>query len=159
MKKIITLLLLLVTCAFQMDAQTFTVFSVQGQVDSLDNRGKAKSLIREKISVDSATCIKVNEESKVVLIDKANHRLYTINKPVQGPIVQLIYQKECSIKNLSKQYFAYLLKRLTKGEQKRPSPDYMGGTTSVFRGNDSIAHDSLAADSALYQEMRKDSIE
>lgn len=154
MKKILTFLIFLVCCINSIDAQTFTVFSIQGSVDSLDRKGKPSSQIRYKQELDSATCIRVNENSKITFIHKQNHRLYTINKPVKGEIAKLIYQEECSIKNLSKQYLKYLLNRMAHNKQLRASYNYMGRTASSYRGDDP---DSLMCDSTCMDSIWVDS--
>ena len=132
---------------------------IQGVDGSLDHKGKPTSQVYYLQELDSTTCIRVNENSKITFIHKQSHRLYTINKPVEGTIAKLIDQEECSIKNLSKQYLKYLLNRMAHTKQPIPRNNYMARTASTYRGDDadSLTCDSVYMDSINARKMECDS--
>ena len=84
--------------------------------------------------------ISIPENGIIKLLNKQQKKMYTLKAKCQGSIQALIAEQKGSEKNLTKQYFAYILKSLTR---KDTNEIYNSGLTTATYRNDA---DSLLCD-------------
>lgn len=144
-KKIFALTLLVILLALNVSAQTATqemkkdsliVYQVSGQVLNITNP-KMHSAVERKQILSLTDKINLTDNSYVKLLDIQNHKLYTLKDKCSGRIDILLSTQSDNSKNLTKQYFAFILKSLIR---KDTDAMYNSGlTTATFRNdNDSL---------------------
>lgn len=148
MKHILSLLFFFLAFAFTTQAQTYAVYSMQGDVRLVQNKKSVPMQLHQNIQATDNVIVPAT--GKLILLDKSNRKLFTINKPYNGTVSHLIADNtRCSMKNLSKQYLRYLVGQMSgKGVIEKRST-YMDRTASVYRGGDI---DSTATDSTIVVE-------
>ena len=123
-------------------AQAYHVYSVLGKVTTTVG-GKTKS-VTPKMTLTAATTLTVADASRIVLINEQAKQMCTIKGAAKGTVKQLLSGKSATIKTVSPQYIAILMKR-SPGTAGRSS--HMQSAATSFRDLDSlgIAEDSVAA--------------
>ena len=130
--------MVMLSAAAQTDSQSLIVYEVSGNVF---NKSKAQKLaVAKKQFFSFKDRISIPENGFIKLLDKENRKMYTLRNECEGRISELIAKQKDAGKNLTTQYFAYVLKSLTR---KDTDGIYDTGlTTATFR-NDA---DSLLCD-------------
>lgn len=144
---IVTLLLLAASAGAtaQSGSPALVVYDVTGKVTAVDRAKETPVEKRQtfsfsdRISIADGACIK--------LIDKEGRKMYTLRSKGRGKISTLIENQKQAGKNLSSQYFAYVLRSLTRNDTGRIHDT--GLTTGTYR-NDA---DSLLCDIDSLQEV------
>ncbi|MGM9694676.1 MAG: hypothetical protein ACI3YC_06675 [Alloprevotella sp.] len=146
MKKILTLLFLGVLFACPvLQAQTYTVFSLRGDVKIV--KGKSSSGVKLRAELTPETVLSVPTAGRIILLDQAGSKLYTISRPCQGSIKDLIaHDGQVQVKSLSKQYLSYIIRQMSGKGVIETRTCYMDRTASVYRGEE---EDSAAVDTTV----------
>lgn len=151
MKHLLSIIVFLLTFAFTSQAQTYAVFSVRGDVRLVQNKKSAPIKLRQ--CIQASDNVVVPATGKLILLDKANSKLFTINKPYSGAVSQLIADNtRCSMKNLSKQYLRYLIGQMSGKGVIETRTCYMDRTASAYRD---VEMDSTATDSTIVVEENR----
>lgn len=140
-------IILMALFTVSISAQTYHVYSVSGKVTSTVG-GKTKS-VTPKMTMSAATSLTLAEESRIVLINEQAKQMCTIKGSAKGTVKQLLSGKSATIKTVSPQYIAILMKR-NSGVAGRST--HMQSAATSFRDLDSLA---IATDSIS---QNKDSI-
>ena len=91
MKKLLTLLFLgIVFSCSMLQAQSYTVFSLRGEVKTI--KGKSSSDVKLRAELTPETVISVPSSGRIILLDQVGSKLYTISRPCKGSIKELIAQ-------------------------------------------------------------------
>lgn len=142
MKQIVLTLLFVMAAVSGLSAQEdkdmLIVYEVNGMVKTI-NKSKA-ILVKRLDSLSFASKLNIPEEGFIKLIDKKGRKMYTLKNKCSGRISALIENQKQAGKNLSNQYFAYVLRNLTRNDNSRIFNT--GLTTGIYR-NDA---DSLLCD-------------
>ena len=146
MKKLLTLLFFgIVFSCSMLQAQSYTVFSLRSEVKTI--KGKSSSDVKLRAELTPETVISVPTSGRIILLDRAGSKLYTISRPCQGSIKELIAQNgQVQVKSLSKQYLGYILRQMSGKGVIETRTCYMDRTASVYRGE---KEDSTATDSTI----------
>lgn len=148
MKHLLSLLFFLLAFAFTAQAQSYAVFSVRGDVRIVHDKKSTPIKLRQDIQASDRVVVPAT--GKLILLDKANSKLFTINKPYSGTVSQLIADNSrCSMKNLSKQYLRYLIGQMSGKGVIETRTCYMDRTASAYRD---VEMDSTATDSTIVVE-------
>lgn len=151
MKHFLSILFLFLAFAFSAQAQTYAVYSVRGDVRLVQN--KKSSPIEVRQGIQASDKVAVPTSGKLILLDKANSKLFTINKPCNGVVSQLIADNtHCSMKSLSKQYLRYLIGQMSGKGVIETRTCYMDRTASAYRD---VEADSVATDSTIVVEENR----
>lgn len=151
MKHLLSIIVFLLTFAFTSQAQTYAVFSVRGDVRLVQNKKSAPIKLRQ--CIQASDNVVVPATGKLILLDKANSKLFTINKPFSGAVSQLIADNtRCSMKSLSKQYLRYLIGQMSGKGVIETRTCYMDRTASAYRD---VEMDSTATDSTIVVEENR----
>lgn len=151
MKHLLSLLLLLFATTFTAQAQQYDVFSVRGNVCLV--KGKTTMPLKLRQTVVGGTHLIVPSTGKLILLDKSNSKLYTINKPYNGKVAALVADNSrCSVKALSKQYLRYLVNQMAGKGVIETRTCYMDRTASAYRG---MENDSTTTDSTIVVEENR----
>lgn len=141
MRKLFSVLMLLLTttCTFaQQNELPLIVYEVSGKVTTIK---KSRELPIEKKQYFSPNDrIKISENGFVKFLDKEKRMMYTLRNRSQGKISALIESQKQAGKSLTKQYFSYVLRSLTRTDINDVHDT--GLTTGTYR-NDA---DSLLCD-------------
>jgi hypothetical protein len=123
-------------------AQAYHVYSVLGKVTTTVG-GKTKS-VTPKMTLTAATTLTVADASRIVLINEQAKQMCTIKGAAKGNVKQLLSGKSASIKTVSPQYIAILMKR---NPNTAGRSTHMQSAATSFRDLDSlgIAEDSVSA--------------
>lgn len=123
-------------------AQAYHVYSVLGKVTTTVG-GKTKS-VTPKMTLTAATTLTVADASRIVLINEQAKQMCTIKGAAKGNVKQLLSGKSASIKTVSPQYIAILMKR---NPNTAGRSTHMQSAATSFRDLDSlaIAEDSISA--------------
>lgn len=150
MKHILSLIFFFLAFAFTTQAQTYAVYSMQGDIRLVQNKKSVPMQLHQNIQATAN--IIVPATGKLILLDKSNRKLFTINKPYSGIVSHLIADNtRCSMKNLSRQYLRYLVGQMSgKGVIEKRST-YMDRTASAYRD---VEMDSTTTDSAIVVEEK-----
>ena len=140
-------IILLVLFTVSASAQTYQVYTVSGKVTTTVG-GKTKS-VTPKMFLTAATTLTIADASRIVLINEQAKQMCTIKGTAKGTVKQLLSGKSATIKTVSPQYIAILMKR-SSGTTARST--HMQSAATSFRDLDSLA---LATDSIS---QNKDSI-
>ena len=142
MKRFIAILMLTVatiSISAQQNQQTLIVYEVNGKVTSFNNRSKEVP-VEKKQYFSLKDRIKIPENGFSKLLDREQQKMYTLRNKCQGRISALIESQKQAGKSLTKQYFAYVLRSLTRSDT---DPIYNTGLTTGTYRNDA---DSLLCD-------------
>lgn len=131
-------LLITILCNAQDIEPSLIVYEVTGKVKTTAKKGNSDIVKRQMLSLKDK--ISIPENGIIKLLDKQQKKMYTLKAKCQGSIQALIAEQKGSEKNLTKQYFAYILKSLTR---KDTNEIYNSGLTTVTYRNDA---DSLLCD-------------
>jgi hypothetical protein len=138
MKRFLAVIIIIIPllCAAQKKEQTVIVYEVGGNVTYIKNRKpvvkKQQFSLQERINIP--------ENGFIKLLDKNQQKMYTLKDKCSGKISTLIANQKSAGRNLTKQYFAYVLKSLTRNDTDLAYAK--GLATTAFR-NDA---DSLLCD-------------
>lgn len=132
MKKLLIIMLLLVSATAY--GQTYYVYSVSGKVTE-NATGKSKS-VTPKMTITDVTNLSVADGSRIVLVNEAKKQMYTVRGTAKGTVKQLLAGKSASIKTVSPQYIAVLMKKSSGATSNRSS--YMQSAATSFRDLDSL---------------------
>lgn len=141
MKRISIILMTLLTsllCTAQETEPALIVYEVTGKVVSAAKKGNVDIAKRQMLTFKDK--ISIPDGGVLKLLDKQQQKMYTLKAKCQGTISALIAEQKGSEKNLTKQYFAYILRNLTR---KDTSDIYNSGLTTATYRNDA---DSLLCD-------------
>ena len=130
-------LLMTLMCAAQEPEPTLVVYDVIGKVTATAKKGSIDIVKRQTLTFKDK--INIPENGVLKLLDKQHQKMYTLKEKSKGSIEALITEQKGSEKNLTKQYFAYILRNLTR---KDTNDIYKSGLTTATYRND--------ADSLLY---------
>lgn len=151
MKHLLSTLFLFIAFAIASNAQSYSVFSVRGDVRVV--KGKATAPIKLRQELEAQSRVAIPSTGKLILLDKANSKLYTINKPYSGTIANLLADDaRCSMKNLSRQYLRYLVNQMAGKGVIETRTCYMDRTASAYRD---VEPDSTATDSTIVVEENR----
>lgn len=84
MKHVLSILFLSLAFALSAQAQTYAVFSVRGDVRMMNNKKSIPLKLRQ--NVHASDNVIVPATGKLILLDKGNSKLFTINKPYSGTV-------------------------------------------------------------------------
>ena len=128
--------------AFNLSAQenkaSLIVFEVGGKVTTV--RRSNTILVKRCDSLSFSDRLSVPENGSIKLIDTGGRKMYTLKDKCKGRISELIENQAQAGKNLSGQYFAYVMRSLKRSDMDRIYDT--GLTTGTYR-NDA---DSLLCD-------------
>lgn len=151
MKHVLSILFLLLAFALSAQAQTYAVFSVRGDVRMMNNKKSIPLKLRQDIHASDNVIVPAT--GKLILLDKGNSKLFTINKPYSGTVSKLIADNtRCSMKNLSKQYLRYLIGQMSGKGIIETRTCYMDRTASAYRD---VEMDSTVTDSTIVVEENR----
>ena len=143
--KIITMLLTLLF-ASAINAQTYTTYSVIGNVRIVEGKKSVPLSVRKQIN--AKTRLYIGAESAVTVLDETNNKLFSFSSEGTSSVGNLIEKASNRGKSISKQYMSYLVKQLFSDESQRMShPDtYMQVTATSYRSasNDSMLINRIA---------------
>ena len=141
MKQIVLTLLFVMAVSglsAQEDKDMLIVYEVSGMVKTVN---KSKNILVKRLdSLSFSSKLNIPEDGSIKLIDKKGRKMYTLKNKCMGRISALIENQKQAGKNLSNQYFAYVLRNLTRNDNSRIFNT--GLTTGIYR-NDA---DSLLCD-------------
>ena len=139
MKRLFTCLIIsmsLLTSIAQEKGKALIVYDVSSNVINIRKRQpvekRQQMLLKDQISIPTDGFIK--------LLDKDKQKMFTLKNKCKGSISSLIASQKNAERSLTKQYFAYILKSLTRTDTETTYNS--GFTTASFR-NDA---DSLLCD-------------
>lgn len=139
MKRLFTCLIIsmsLLTSIAQEKGKALIVYDVSSNVINIRKRQpvekRQQMLLKDQISIPTDGFIK--------LLDKDKQKMFTLKNKCKGSISSLIASQKNAERSLTKQYFAYILKSLTRTDSETTYNS--GFTTASFR-NDA---DSLLCD-------------
>lgn len=139
MKRLFTCLIIsmsLLTSIAQEKGKALIVYDVSSNVINIRKRQpvekRQQMLLKDQISIPTDGFIK--------LLDKDKQKMFTLKNKCKGSISSLIASQKNAERSLTKQYFAYILKSLTRTDIETTYNS--GFTTASFR-NDA---DSLLCD-------------
>lgn len=137
MKQLLFFVMMIIS-TLSVSAQKYYVYSVLGKVTAA---GKS---ITPKMIIGETTNIVIAENSRLVVVNEAKKQMCVIRGVAKGTVKQLLSGKSATIKTVSPQYIAILMKR-SPGTAGRSS--HMQSAATSFRDLDSlgIAEDSVAA--------------
>lgn len=121
-------------------AQTYTVYSVIGNVKFVNGEKTSVLQPRKQLNVNSRLLIE--PESAVTLLDEKSNKMFSFAAEGSHTVEQLIDMTRNSVKNISRQYMSYLVKQLfSDASQRMTHPDtYMQVTATSYR---SVTSDSM----------------
>ena len=117
----------------------FIVYQVSGKVTTVVGKSKEVPVERKQV-LSIKDKLRISGDAFVKLLDRQNQKMYTLRSNGMDIISKLIEQEKEAGKSLTKQYFSYVLRSLT-----RKDTDVLydtGLTTGIYR-NDA---DSLLCD-------------
>jgi hypothetical protein len=123
-------------CVAQGKGQSLIVYDVSGNVTYIIK----KQLVEKRQQLSLKDQISIPKDGYIKLLDKEKQRMFTLKDKCKGSISALISSQKNAERSLTKQYFAYILKSLTR---KDIEPDYNSGLTTASFRNDA---DSLLCD-------------
>lgn len=132
MKQLLIIMLLFVSVAAY--GQTYYVYSVSGKVTE-SATGKSKS-VTPKMTITDATNLSITDGSRIVLVNEAKKQMCTVRGAAKGTVKQLLAGKSASIKTVSPQYIAVLMKKSSGATSNRSA--YMQSAATSFRDLDSL---------------------
>ena len=137
--KIITILLTLLFSS-AISAQTYTVYSVIGNIRIVEGKKSIPLSVRKQ--VNTKTRLYIGAESSVTVLDEINNKMFSFSSEGTFAVGTLVDKTRNKTKTISKQYMSYLVKQLFSDEsQKMIHPDtYMQVTATSYR---SITNDSM----------------
>jgi hypothetical protein len=139
MKRLFTFLIIIMSSlAFsaQEEGQNLIVYDVGGNVTNIRKRQPVEK--RQQLSLKDQ--ISIPADGFIKLLDKDKQRMFTLKDKCKGSVSALIASQKNAERSLTKQYFAYILRSMTRKDIE--SPYNSGLTTASFR-NDA---DSLLCD-------------
>lgn len=138
MKRLLSVLIIIssLVCTAQEKEQTLIVYDVGGNVTNIKKREAVEK--RQQLSLKDQ--ISIPENGFIKLLDKNQQKMFTLKDKCQGNISTLIASQKNAERSLTKQYFAYILKSMTRKDID--SAYNSGFATTTFR-NDA---DSLLCD-------------
>lgn len=114
------------------------VYEVHGNVTSV--KASQEIPVERKQYFSYVDVIKIAENGYIKLLDREQQKMFTLRNKCQGTISSLIESQTQACKNLTKQYFAYVLRTLTRSDIDLV---YNTGLTTATYRNDA---DSLLCD-------------
>ena len=135
---ILMTILMTLMCAAQESETALVVYDVAGKVTSTAKKGTIDIVKRQSLTIKDK--ISIPENGVIKLLDKQHQKMYTLKNKCKGTIETLIAEQKGSEKSLTRQYFAYILRNLTR---KDTSDIYNSGLTTATYRNDA---DSLLCD-------------
>ena len=139
MKRLFTFLIIsisLLTCIAQEKGKALIVYDVSSDVINI--RKKQPIEKRQQISLNDQ--ISIPTDGFIKLLDKDKQKMFTLKNKCKGSISSLIANQKNAERSLTKQYFAYILKSMTRTDIE--STYNSGLTTASFRDD----ADSLLCD-------------
>ncbi len=123
-------------------AQSYYVYSVSGKVT--ENATVKNKNVTPKMALSEVSNITIADGSRIILVNEVKKQMCTIRGAAKGTVKQLLAGKTASVKTVSQQYIALLMKKNTDSTSKRSA--YMQSTATSFRDLDSllVQQDSLA---------------
>lgn len=153
--KHILFIILLALFTVTVSAQTYHVYSVLGKVTS--TVGGTSKNVTPKMTLSAATSLTVADASRIVLINEQAKQMCTIKGAAKGTVKQLLGGKTASVKTVSPQYIAVLMKK-SSGNTSRSA--YMQSAATSYRDLDSLLVDD---DSVSHKQncifQKKDTVE
>lgn len=134
--KHILFIILLALFTVTVSAQTYHVYSVLGKV-TFTVGGTPKN-VTPKMTLSAATSLTVADASRIVLINEQAKQMCTIKGAAKGTVKQLLGGKTASVKTVSPQYIAVLMKK-SSGNTSRSA--YMQSAATSYRDLDSLLVD------------------
>ena len=140
------IIMMLALCASaQSEQPSLIVFDIQGKITTLN---KSKSIaVAKRQTLRLTDRISIPDNGFIKLIDTEGRKMYTLKNKSTGQLSTLIENQKPACKNLTKQYFAYVMKSLTRTDTDRVYDT--GLTTGTYR-NDA---DSLLCDIDSLQDV------
>lgn len=137
MKQLLFFVMMIIS-TLSVSAQKYYVYSVLGKVTAA---GKS---ITPKMIIGETTNIVIAENSRLVVVNEAKKQMCVIRGAAKGNVKQLLSGKSASIKTVSPQYIAILMKR---NPNTAGRSTHMQSAATSFRDLDSlaIAEDSISA--------------
>ena len=139
MKRLFTFLLIVMcslACTAQGRGQFLIVYDVSDNVTNV----RKKQLVEKSQQLSLKDQIIIPEDGYIKLLDKDKQRMFTLKDKCKGTISTLIASQKNAERSLTKQYFAYILKSLTR---KDIETTYNSGLATASFRNDA---DSLLCD-------------
>lgn len=138
--KHILFIIMLTLFSVSVSAQTYHVYTVSGKVTSTVG-GKSKN-VTPKMTLTATTNLTVADASRIVLINEQAKQMCTIKGAAKGTVKQLLSGKTASVKIVSPQYIAVLMKKSSDNTSRSA---YMQSAATSFRDLDSllIQNDSI----------------
>lgn len=131
---------MLIMASSIINAQTYTVYSVIGNVKIVNGK-KTTALQPRKLLTNTVRLI-IEPESSITLLDEKSCKMYLFTVEGSHTVEQLVNMTKNNAKTISNKYMNYLVKQLfSETSQKLTHPDtYMQVTATSYR---SSANDSL----------------
>ena len=128
-KKILfTIIFLLIFCAFG-SAQTYWVYTVQGDVTAKID-GKA-SPVAGSSPISSKVIITIPAGSRLTVLDESTSKMYTLRTKGVGTIPALLRDNGNTVKEVSSSYLAFVKQKAT---EKSGDINYMQSAGTSYRG-------------------------
>ena len=144
--RIISTLIIFMIAVMSLPAQTYTVYSVIGNVKIVQGENALPLEPRKQLNVKNRLLI--GAESAVTLLDEKNRKMYSFSTEGTHSVDDLVTKANNKSKSVSKQYMSYLIKQLfSNGSSKMSHPDtYMQVTATSYRSatNDSMLLSRIA---------------
>ena len=127
-------------------AQNYQVYSVKGDVKSLNGKNEAPVTIGMQIQANTKVIIPAG--GRLVILDEANKKLHTINTSATGTIAELLKKGDVSVQQLTDSYLAYIKSKITNsgGTQDK---NYKQSAASSYRDPDSLLLRSIFNEDTL----------
>ncbi len=106
MKRTIFLTLLLTCISLGIEAQTYTVFYLKGDV-KCKHKGKI-TLLQEKQQVPANATFILEKDMALILKDEANYRLPVIKGPCSGQLTKLVKKEKATVLERSAEFFSHI---------------------------------------------------
>lgn len=138
--RITTAFILFSVCGISVCSQSYTVYSVTGNVKIYKDNNMHRVMPRTMVKATDR--IMIGKESAISLIDEKRSKIYSLTLSVTDNVGNIITRQQNKAKSLTKEYTSYLIKQLFDNKSKSVShpQTYMHATATSFR---SINKDSL----------------
>lgn len=114
-------------------AQQFKVYSVVGEA-------KANGItIVQGMSLECNSLLTISDNSKVILLDLKNKRLYTIQAPANDKVEKLL--PKGTAKDISEAYFQYITSKLLSSDEEEQRQAMPRAATSFRDGDTTLIKD------------------
>ena len=141
MKKLFIFILCL--CVLPLTAQTYIVYIATGDVTVMTN-GQSQPLQKGQ-ELNEQSVVSILQGGQVVLLNKAERKLYTIKSEGKGKLSTLLSVQGNKSQDLTEAYVSYISEKI-KSDRETNQKNYMQSAGSSYRDADSTLLQTLYPD-------------